>query len=79
MSTTHGVGSKVWVKDVEQSWVQAEVTSLDGDTLTVKVDGSGDQRKVKSEEAPLQNEDSRGVEVRRQQRSGRRPHGGTAC
>ncbi|KAF8063028.1 XI-F [Scenedesmus sp. PABB004] len=60
----HAVGSKVWVKDEAESWVKAEVAKLDGEggTLIVSTEGSGELRKVKPEDAPLQNVDTRGVE-----------------
>jgi hypothetical protein len=62
----HTVGSKVWIKTKDgDSWVKGEVIKLDGDQLIVSLDGSNEQRKVGQEDAPLQNNDTRGVEVRR--------------
>ena len=59
----HAVGSKVWVRARNDEWVRAEVTRLDGDKLVVAVEGTGAQVTVASEDAPLQNNDTRGVEV----------------
>eukprot|EP00879_Flechtneria_rotunda_P010956 GHRR01011448.1.p1 GENE.GHRR01011448.1~~GHRR01011448.1.p1 ORF type:complete len:975 (+),score=342.76 GHRR01011448.1:784-3708(+) len=61
-TVVHAVGSKVWVKDDAESWVKAEVQKIEKDALIVALEESGELRKVKSEEAPLQNVDSRGVE-----------------
>lgn len=59
----HAVGSKVWVKDNVESWVKGEVAKVEGDHLIVQVEETGELRKVKSEDCPLQNQDTRGVEV----------------
>jgi hypothetical protein len=64
-SNVHAAGSRVWTLDPKDSWVAAEVVKIAGGTLTVKVEHSGELRTVKAEDAPLQNEDTRGVEVRR--------------
>lgn len=61
----HTVGSRVWVKDDKESWVKAEVQKLEGDQLIVALEEGGELRKVQPEDAPLQNTDTRGVEVRR--------------
>jgi hypothetical protein len=59
----HTVGSRVWVKDGKESWLKAEVQKLEGDTLIVALEEGGELRKVPPEDAPLQNTDTRGVEV----------------
>ena len=58
----HSAGTKVWIRHDAESWVAAEVVKVEADGLIVKEDGSGLQRAVKAEDAPLQNADSR-VEV----------------
>lgn len=60
----HNVGSKVWVPDPDEAWAKAVVTKVDSDGLLVTVEETDELRKVKPEDAPLQNTDSRGVEVR---------------
>lgn len=59
----HAVGSRVWVKDDKESWVKAEVQKIEQDVLIVALEDGGELRKVNPEEAPLQNVDTRGVEV----------------
>lgn len=59
----HTVGSRVWVKDDKESWVKAEVQKLEGNTLIVALEEGGELRKVQPDDAPLQNTDTRGVEV----------------
>jgi hypothetical protein len=62
-STVHAVSSKVWVRDDVEGWVKGEVRAIlkDG-SVEVALEG-GQQRKVPQDEAPLQNNDVRGVEV----------------
>lgn len=60
----HAVGSRVWVKDDAEGWVKAEVIKVEGPTVVVCLEGTQQQRKVPQDEAPLQNKDTRGVEVR---------------
>lgn len=60
----HTVGSRVWVKDAQESWVKAEVQKLEANQLIVALEEGGELRKVDPEDAPLQNTDTRGVEVR---------------
>lgn len=59
----HTVGSKVWVRDDAESWVKAEVQKIEKDVLIVALEEGGELRKVSPDDAPLQNVDSRGVEV----------------
>lgn len=59
---THTVGSRVWVKDADESWIKGEVQRLE-DGLVVKTE-KGSEVKAKPEDLPLQNPDARGVEVR---------------
>lgn len=59
----HTAGSRVWVKDEKESWVKAEVQKIEGNVLIVALEDSGELRKVQPEDAPLQNTDTRGVEV----------------
>eukprot|EP00197_Chlamydomonas_leiostraca_P009765 CAMPEP_0202867474 /NCGR_PEP_ID=MMETSP1391-20130828/9454_1 /ASSEMBLY_ACC=CAM_ASM_000867 /TAXON_ID=1034604 /ORGANISM="Chlamydomonas leiostraca, Strain SAG 11-49" /LENGTH=1634 /DNA_ID=CAMNT_0049547521 /DNA_START=190 /DNA_END=5094 /DNA_ORIENTATION=- len=61
-SETHTVGSKVWVKDANESWIKGEVVRVDngGALLVVKTENGESQ--VKPEELPLQNPDVQGVE-----------------
>ena len=64
VSDVHTVGSKVWVRDGQESWLKGDVIDAsDGDWLIVKTE-HGDQRKVKADDCPLQNQESRGAEVR---------------
>ena len=63
----YAMGSRVWVEDAERAWVAAEVTALEGGTLTL-LDALGRSRTLDGPSAsalPLQNPDRRGgVEVR---------------
>jgi hypothetical protein len=60
----HTQGTKVWVRDAEDSWKKGEVVQLDGSTLTIKAEG-GQLVKAQPDDAPLQNpEQAGGVEVR---------------
>lgn len=70
--TVHAVGSKVWIRDTQNGWIAADVQKIEGTTLTVKVDGTGELRTAATDDAPLQNEDANGVEVRRFDRRGGR-------
>ena len=64
-TVVHTVGSKVFVHDAEEGWCKGEVVALQGASLVVKTE-RGETRTVDNgEDAPLQNADSRGVEVRR--------------
>lgn len=60
----HAVGSRVWIRDEAEGWVKAEVTKLDGAHVVVALEEGGQERRVAQEEALLQNNDARGVEVR---------------
>lgn len=63
-AATHTVGSKVWVRDAEESWKKAEVVRIEDGLLVLKTEKGGDL-KAKPEECPLQNPDTRGgAEVR---------------
>ncbi len=61
----HTVGSKVWCSDDSETWIKGEVIRVEngGATLVVKTEG-GKEVSAKPEQLPLQNPDSRGVEVR---------------
>ena len=60
----HTAGSRVWVKDDKESWVKAVVQKIEqGSVLIVALEETGELRKVQPEDAPLQNTDTRGVEV----------------
>lgn len=59
----HTSGSRVWVKDDKESWVKAEVQKIENNVLIVALEENGELRKVQPEDAPLQNTDTRGVEV----------------
>lgn len=74
----HTVGSKVWVRDEVEGWVRGEVIRLEGDSVVVELEEGGAQLKVAQNDAPLQNSDARGVEVRRQRRCAR-VFGGACC
>ncbi len=54
----------MWVPDTSEAWAKAVVTKVDSDGLLVTVEETDELRKVKADDAPLQNLDSRGVEVR---------------
>jgi hypothetical protein len=60
----HTIGSKVWVRDEAEGWVRGEVIKLEGDNLLVALEDIKETRKVPQDQAPLQNNDTRGVEVR---------------
>jgi hypothetical protein len=65
----HTVGSKVWVPDPAESWIKAEVQKIEegkdgAGVLIVALEESGELRKVPASDAPLQNVETRGVEVR---------------
>ncbi len=59
----HTVGSRVWVQDEAEGWVKADVQKVDADHVIVKT-ATGQERKCRPEDCPLQNPDDRGVEVR---------------
>ena len=67
MSSTHTIGSSIWVLDGpsgQQDWIKASVTKVEADKLTVRTE-NGDTRVCKPDGCPLQNPPSRGgVEVR---------------
>ena len=58
----HTVGTKVWIKDDKEAWVKAEVVKVEDEYLLVKSE-SGAELRCKPEDGPLQNPDSRGVDV----------------
>jgi hypothetical protein len=60
----HSTGSRVWVKDQVESWVKAEVVKVENDHLLVRLEETGEERKCNPDDCPLQNQDTRGVEVR---------------
>jgi hypothetical protein len=65
----HTVGSKVWVPDPAESWIKAEVQKIEegkdgAGVLIVALEESGELRRVPASDAPLQNVETRGVEVR---------------
>jgi len=65
VTAVHTIGSKVFVHDAEEGWCKGEVVGLQGSSLVVLTE-RGETRTVDDgEDAPLQNADSRGVEVRR--------------
>ena len=55
------IGSKVWVK-VDSEWNQAQVLRLNEGSMVVVKTEKGEV-KAKPEDLPLQNQDTRGVEV----------------
>ena len=69
MSSTHTIGSSIWVLDGpsgQQDWIKASVTKVETDKLTIRTE-NGDTRVCKPDGCPLQNPPSRGgVEVRQQ-------------
>jgi hypothetical protein len=67
----HTIGSKVWLRDEAEGWVRGEVIKLEGDSLVVELEDVKGTRRVPQDQAPLQNNDSRGVEVRARARAGR--------
>ncbi len=62
-AVVHTSGSKVWIHDAGESWVRGEVKKVEGDQIVVTTE-TGKTLKLKPDDAPLQNFDSRGVEVR---------------
>eukprot|EP00798_Chlamydomonas_sp_ICE-L_P002990 gene2990-12998_t len=60
-AVVHTTGSKVWIHDAAESWVKGEVKKVEGDQIVVTTEG-GKELKLKPDDAPLQNFDSRGVE-----------------
>ena len=62
----HTEGSKVWVADAADGWIQAEVVKAEASQLTIRT-GNGTIKVCKPEDCPLQNAISRnGLEVRAQ-------------
>lgn len=63
-TVVHAIGSKVFVHDADEGWCKGEVVAFEGASLVVKTE-RGETRAVdNADDAPLQNADSRGVEVR---------------
>jgi len=61
----HAVGSRVWIRDAHEGWVRGEVVKVESaGKIVVQLEGSKETRTVAQEDAPLQNNDTRGVEVR---------------
>ena len=61
--SVHTVGSRVWVKHEAESWTKGEVAKVNDDGTVVVKTESGAEQTCKAEDAPLQNPESRGVEV----------------
>lgn len=63
-NSLHTVGSKVWLRDLEEGWVRGEVLCLgENDKLIVRME-DGTEHSFDESEIPLQNPGERGVEVR---------------
>lgn len=63
MAEQHTQGTKVWLSDPQQGWIQGDVLKVDKDLLHVKTE-QGDVKQLKPQECPLQNPGGRGgVEV----------------
>jgi len=60
----HTTGSSVWVRDAQEGWTKGRVLAVSGASLTVETE-SGAKLTAQAADCPLQNFDTRGVEVRR--------------
>lgn len=61
-AVAHTVGTRVWIKDDKEAWLRAEVIRVEEEHLLVKSE-TGAELRCKPEEAPLQNPETRGVDV----------------
>ena len=61
-TVVHTTGTRVWVRDDADSWIKAEVLKVDGDELQVRTE-KGKESRFRPEDCPLQNPETRGVEV----------------
>lgn len=59
----HTVGTRVWVADPAEGWVKAEVVEVLPNEVAIKLQ-TGQARKCKATDLPLQNPGKYGVEVR---------------
>lgn len=62
-TVVHTTGTRVWVCDEVDSWIKAEVLKIDGEMLVIRTE-KGKEKKCRPDECPLQNPETRGVEVR---------------
>jgi myosin-5 len=62
-SLMHTVGSRVWLRDLDEGWVKGEVLNIgDDNKLNVRLE-DGREKAFSESEIPLQNPGVRGVEV----------------
>ena len=59
----HTIGSSVWLRDNVEGWAKGRVLAVNGKELSVETE-AGAKVTVLAAECPLQNLESRGVEVR---------------
>lgn len=63
----HTAGSLVWVRDLKNAWVKAEVISVHNGTLTVVTEKGEQLSALKAEHVQLQNLDHEDVPVSQSQ------------
>ena len=64
MADQHTQGTKIWLADPKEGWIQGDVLKVEKDLLHVRTE-QGALKQLKPEECPLQNPGARGgVEVR---------------
>lgn len=62
-SLMHTVGSRVWLRDLDEGWIKGEVLNIgDDNKLNVRLE-DGREKSFSESEIPLQNPGVRGVEV----------------
>ena len=62
-SLMHTVGSRVWLRDLDEGWIKGEVLNIgDDNRLNVRLE-DGREKSFSESEIPLQNPGVRGVEV----------------
>ena len=63
MAEQHTQGTKVWLEDPKEGWIQGDVLKVEKDLLHVRTE-QGSVKQLKPEQCPLQNPGGRGgVEV----------------
>lgn len=61
-TSLHSVGSKIWLRDLQEGWVRGEVLRLGNDNELIVRMEDGTEQKFQESEIPLQNPGERGVE-----------------
>ena len=61
-ATLHVVGSKIWLRDLQEGWVRGEILRLGSDDKLIVRMEDGTEQSFEESEIPLQNPGERGVE-----------------